>query len=212
MDESYFETFARKMISLSGKAKTHGMREFMLINDRLSTILTQHAGEMAFVQRSHFGGRCKGQRGRGAAGKIPVFGLLKRGGKVYTKVMSDASVATLPRLLSVSSSLTVLFILTAGEVIICWMLLISSTIASTIPNALSTSGITSTVSRIFGTGQSVIMHKFNGVPKAHFGLYLKECEWRFNNSDPTSQLLQLRQWVKAYLNELSRTAPCFLTI
>ncbi len=46
------ETFARKMISLSGKAKTHGMREFMLINDRLSTILTQHAGEMAFVQRS----------------------------------------------------------------------------------------------------------------------------------------------------------------
>ncbi len=36
----YNETFARKMISLSGKAKTHGMREFMLINDRLSTILT----------------------------------------------------------------------------------------------------------------------------------------------------------------------------
>ncbi len=25
----------------------------MLINDRLSTFLTQHAGEMAFVQRSH---------------------------------------------------------------------------------------------------------------------------------------------------------------
>ena len=24
----------------------------MLINDRLSTVLTQHAGEMAFVQRS----------------------------------------------------------------------------------------------------------------------------------------------------------------
>ncbi len=41
----YCETFARKMISLSGQAKTHGMREFMLINDRLSTILTQHAGE-----------------------------------------------------------------------------------------------------------------------------------------------------------------------
>ncbi len=46
------EAFARKMISLLGKAKTHGMREFMLINDRLSTFLTQHAGEMAFVQRS----------------------------------------------------------------------------------------------------------------------------------------------------------------
>ncbi|MDG1737809.1 MAG: IS1595 family transposase, partial [Paracoccaceae bacterium] len=31
-------------------------------------------------------------------------------------------------------------------------------------------------------------------------LYLKECEWRFNNSDPSVQLSQLRQWVKKYLN------------
>ena len=44
------------------------------------------------------------------------------------------------------------------------------------------------------------MRKFNGVPKVQFGLYLKECEWRFNNSDPASQLLQLRQWVRMYLN------------
>ena len=40
------------------------------------------------------------------------------------------------------------------------------------------------------------MRKFNGVPKAHFGLFLKECEWRFNNSDPSAQLSQLRQWVR----------------
>ncbi|MBT3550108.1 MAG: IS1595 family transposase, partial [Rhodospirillaceae bacterium] len=37
------------------------------------------------------------------------------------------------------------------------------------------------------------------VPKAQFGLYLKECEWRFNNSDPSAQLLAIRQWVKRYL-------------
>ena len=43
------------------------------------------------------------------------------------------------------------------------------------------------------------MSKFNGVPKAQFGLYLKECEWRFNNSDLSDQLLQIRQWVKRYL-------------
>ena len=40
------------------------------------------------------------------------------------------------------------------------------------------------------------MRKFNGVPKAHFGLFLKDCEWRFNNSDPADQLSQLRQWVR----------------
>ncbi len=33
----------------------------------------------------------------------------------------------------------------------------------------------------------------------HFPLFLKECEWRFNNSDPTSQITQLRQWVKQHM-------------
>ena len=47
------------------------------------------------VDDSYFGGKLKGKRGRGAAGKIPVFGLLKRGGRVYTKIISDASSETL---------------------------------------------------------------------------------------------------------------------
>jgi len=40
------------------------------------------------------------------------------------------------------------------------------------------------------------MRKFNGALKAHFSFFLKECEWRFNNSDPSDQLSQLKQWVK----------------
>lgn len=43
------------------------------------------------------------------------------------------------------------------------------------------------------------LRKFNGVPKAQFGLYLKECEWRFNNSDPLAQKTIPRQWVKKHL-------------
>ena len=38
---------------------------------------------------SYFGGRRKDPRGRGAAGKVPVFGLLKRNGKVYTRIVED---------------------------------------------------------------------------------------------------------------------------
>ena len=34
-------------------------------------------GEKIEVDESYFGGRRKGKRGRGAAGKTPVFGLLK---------------------------------------------------------------------------------------------------------------------------------------
>ena len=33
---------------------------------------------------SYFGGHRKGKRGRGAAGKTAVFGLLQRNGKIYT--------------------------------------------------------------------------------------------------------------------------------
>jgi len=47
------------------------------------------------VDESYFGGRRKGKRGRGAADKIPVFDLLKRCGKVYSKIIPDASGATL---------------------------------------------------------------------------------------------------------------------
>ncbi|MFP6771913.1 MAG: IS1595 family transposase, partial [Alphaproteobacteria bacterium] len=34
-----------------------------------------------------------------------------------------------------------------------------------------------------------------GVPKEHFGLFLKECEWHFNNPKPQDQLRQIKQWV-----------------
>jgi transposase len=40
------------------------------------------------LDESYFGGTRKGKRGRGAAGKVAVFGMLKRQGKVYT---SDCS-------------------------------------------------------------------------------------------------------------------------
>ena len=43
------------------------------------------------------------------------------------------------------------------------------------------------------------MRKFNGVPKENFPLFLKECEWRFNNLNPKSQLKLLKQWVKHYI-------------
>ena len=52
------------------------------------------AGEIE-VDESYFGGIRKGTRGRGAAVKIPVFGLLKRGGKVYAKIIADTSSQTL---------------------------------------------------------------------------------------------------------------------
>jgi transposase len=47
------------------------------------------------LDESYFGGMRKGKRGRGAAGKVAVFGLLKRGGKVYTAVVDDTKTSAL---------------------------------------------------------------------------------------------------------------------
>ena len=51
------------------------------------------------------------------------------------------------------------------------------------------------------------LRRFNGIPRQHSGLFLKECEWRFCCSDPREKLRQLKQWVKRYMGELARTAP-----
>ena len=47
------------------------------------------------VDESYFGGQRKGKRGRGAAGKVAIFGLLKRDGKVYTVAVPNTQTATL---------------------------------------------------------------------------------------------------------------------
>ena len=75
---SYFFLWLREIIALELEVESEAM----------------FGGEIE-VDESYFGGRRKGRRGRGAGGKIPVFGLLKRGGKVYTKIIPNASSATL---------------------------------------------------------------------------------------------------------------------
>ncbi len=37
------------------------------------------------------------------------------------------------------------------------------------------------------------MRKFNGVPKDNLELFLKECEWRFNNPNPITQIILIQQ-------------------
>ncbi|WP_373754001.1 transposase [Neisseria weixii] len=53
------------------------------------------------LDKSYFGARCiRGKRERRAGGKTIVFGILKRGGKVYTEIVPDASKATLQKVIS----------------------------------------------------------------------------------------------------------------
>ncbi len=92
-------TTARCASSLLGVNKTTAAYYFLRLREIIAIGLEKEAGEFfegeIEVDESYFGGTRKGKRGRGAAGKIPVFGLLKRGGRVYTKIIPDASSSTL---------------------------------------------------------------------------------------------------------------------
>ena len=73
-------------------------RYLMLIRKRIAEYCEQQSpfqGDIE-VDESYFGGhRIKGKRGRGAYGKTPVFGILQRGGKVYTEIVPNCAKATL---------------------------------------------------------------------------------------------------------------------
>ena len=159
---------------------------------------TVFSGEIE-VDESYFGGKRKGKRGRGAARKVPVFGLLKRGERVYTKIIADASSVTLFPIIErkVESESIVYSDCRRGYNVLDvsefkhFRINHSKLFADKKDH---TNGIEN-----FWSQAKRHMRKFNGVPKEHFGLFLKECEWRFNNSDQSAQLLQLRQWVRSYL-------------
>ena len=69
----------------------HRHREFIYSYVKQSTAIS---GEIE-IDESHVGGKCKGQKGRGRAEKVPVFGILKIGKKVYTQIIPIAKSTTL---------------------------------------------------------------------------------------------------------------------
>jgi len=55
---------------------------------------SQLSGEIE-IDESYFGGKRKGQRGRGASGKSVVLGLLERDGRVYTRIVYSLTAGNL---------------------------------------------------------------------------------------------------------------------
>ena len=134
------------------------------------------------VDESYFGGRRKGKRGRGAGGKVPVFGLLKRGGRVYTVMIPNARTDTLmpimERLIQPDS-----IVYTDGfssydalDVSDFHHVRINHS-ERFVDERNHINGIEN-----FWNQAKRHLRRFNGVPKQSFHLFLKECEmalqWR----------------------------------
>ena len=73
------------------------------------------------LDESYFGGVRKGKRGRGAAGKVPVFGILKRNGNVYTQIVEDTKTDTLMPIIRSKIEPDSIFIQIVIGHIISWM-------------------------------------------------------------------------------------------
>ena len=73
-------------------------RKFMQFRKSIAVICNAEAiklnGELE-LDESYFGGKRKGNRGRGANNKTIVFGILERKGKIYTKIVENVSKETL---------------------------------------------------------------------------------------------------------------------
>jgi len=149
------------------------------------------------VDESYFGGHRKGKRGRGAAGKVPVFGLLKRGGRVYTVMIPNARTDTLMPIME--------------RMILPDSIVYTDCFASY--NALDVSAfhhVRINHTKPFADQGNHIngienfwnqakrhLRRFNGIPKQSFPLFLKECVWCLNEGDHRELLNQLKAWVKS---------------
>jgi len=176
-----------------------------LFYNKLRTIIAYFAdlespflhGEVE-VDESYFGGVRKGKRGRGAAGKIPVFGCLERKGKVYTQMISDVREKTLmpiirckirPDSIIYTDSFKSYNALDVSE-FKHWRINHSTKFAEE-KNHIN--GIEN-----FWSQAKRHLRKFNGIPKHKFHLFLKECEFRFNYGSPKQLLTTLKKWIKMY--------------
>jgi transposase-like protein len=135
------------------------------------------------LDESYFGARrVRGKRGRGAAGKTPVFGLLKRGGKVFVSVVDGCSKEDLMPIIQgkIPKGST---IHTDG-----W-----GAYDGLVINGYDHYRVFHSKNE-FARGKSHIngiesfwsfakrrLAKFNGCSSAAFGLHLKESEFRFNH-------------------------------
>ncbi|MFQ1048670.1 IS1595 family transposase [Avibacterium paragallinarum] len=146
------------------------------------------------LDESYFGGHRKGKRGRGAAGKVAVFGLLKRQGKVFTVVVENTKSETLlpvikrkikPDSWVYTDTYRSYDALDVSE--FHYERINHSELFAVKQNHIN--GIEN-----FWNQAKRILRKYNGINRKNFPLFLKECEFRFNFGTPKEQLKILRKW------------------
>jgi transposase len=131
-----------------------------------------------------------------SASKMPVFALLKHGGKVYTAMVLQARAETPPAQPARFRPDAIVYAdpPTAGDV-----LGVSRFQHRRVHHRGSAlpppAGIDSIEN--FWNQAKRHMRRYNGIPRRHLHLFVKECEWRFNYGSPKQLLVNLKYWTRS---------------
>jgi len=149
---------ATKIASLTGVSRQSINRILLALRERIVCPCEQESvfekGSVEFDE-SYFGAkRIRGKRGRGAKGKHIVFSLIKRGGNVYTQIVSNCLVNERYSIILSKVSPIQRSIRTALKLTTDWLILaIKNTIESIMETmSLRMVTITLTVLKTFGDG------------------------------------------------------------
>jgi transposase len=157
------------------------------------------------LDESYFGARrVRGVRGRGAKGKIPVFGMLKRNDKVFTQVITNCSMAEIMPIIEDRAGKNAT-IFTDGFKTYDGLADFGYKRHYRVKHADNEFAMghnhINGIENFWGLSK-VRLARFRGVHKHKFYLHLKECEFRYNLRNENMYI---------YLLKLIRNSPLKLS-
>jgi transposase-like protein len=195
---------ATNIAKITGLNRNTVNRYLRLIRERIADLCnkTSPFSGVIEVDESYFGARrIKGKRGRGAGGKTPVFGILQRGGKVYTEIVPDCATKTLQGIIrgKVDPDSVIHSDYWRGYNGLVDMgykkhYRIKHGINEFVNGKNHINGIES-----FWSFAKRRLEKFHGISKKLFNLHLKESEFRFNNRNENVYQILLKELRKRLL-------------
>ena len=192
IDFFVLEVTANKAAGVLGINRHSAERIYNHIRIHLAIECDRHSpfGGEVEIDESYFGGWRKGMRGRGAAGKVPVFGLLKRKGRVYTKIVDDVSRATLRKIIR-TKVIPRSVVYTDGFRSYDGLVLDGFKHYRVKHEKTFVEGKHNHINGIenFWGYAKTKLKRYSGISRNHFYLYLKEMEFRFNHRQQNLGLL-----------------------
>lgn len=193
---------------LTGLNRNTVNRYYGMLRARIAEICEEESpfcGEVE-LDESYFGPRrVRGRRGRGAGRKTIVFGLLKRGGRVYTQIVPDVSRATLMQVIEEkvdkgSTMYTDGF--SSYDGLVDWGYRHHYRVRHGEDEFVERGNSRNHINGIesfWGYAKNRLV-KYQGIAKEDFYLHLKECEFRFNMRGQDMYRYLLKELRKRALN------------